>query len=167
MESGGLAAAALEVLKTVAARDLALATGHASADEALLVIREAQRLGVRRVLVTHAMMDPVRMTIAQQRQAAAAGALIEHAYQNTLQGPDAAIESMRKGRRVTAKEFADAIRAVGAEHCVLSSDLGQVGNPPHLEGLRAFIAALRKEGISDSDLALMTRTNPATLLGLR
>jgi len=166
IENGRIVEDARAVLKTIAARDLTLATGHSSAEETLLVLAEAKRLGVRRMLVTHAMMDPVRMTIPQQREAAALGAVIEHAYQNTIQGPDAAVAAMRKWRRVTAKEFADAIRAVGATHCVLSSDLGQVGNPPHLDGLRAFIAALRKEGISASDLALMTRTNPARVLGL-
>jgi sugar lactone lactonase YvrE len=164
--NGRLVPAVLEVLKTIAARNLALATGHSSAEETLLVLRDAKRLGVQRIVVTHAMMDPIAMTVAQQKAAVAAGAFIEHAYQNTIQGPDARLESMRKWRRVTAKEFADAIRAVGAEHCVLSSDLGQVGNPGHLDGLRAFIAALRNEGINDSDLALMTRTNPARYLGI-
>ena len=107
------------------------------------------------------------MTVAQQREAASMGAFIEHAYQNTLQGSGAAIESMRKWRPTTPKEFADAIRAVGAARCVLSSDLGQIGNPPHVEGLRAFVAALREQGISNDDLGLMTRTNPATVLGLK
>ena len=31
--------------------------------------------------------------------------------------------------KATAREYADAIRAVGAASCILASDLGQVGNP--------------------------------------
>ncbi len=61
---------------------------------------------------------------------------------------------------------ADAIKAVGAEHFLMSSDLGQPGNPVHTEGLRAFITALKAAGISDGELDLITRKNSARLLGL-
>lgn len=55
---------------------------------------------------------------------------------------------------------------IGAEHFVISSDLGQAGNPTHAEGMRAFIEALRPQAISDREIDLMARRNPATVLGL-
>ena len=48
----------------------------------------------------------------------------------------------------------------------MSSDLGQPNNPPHTEGLRAFIAGLQTGGITDHEIDLIVRRNPAHLLGL-
>jgi predicted metal-dependent phosphotriesterase family hydrolase len=59
-----------------------------------------------------------------------------------------------------------AIRAVGAEHCMLSSDFGQAVNRPPPEGLATFLAALQAAGLSAADLDTMVRRNPARLLGL-
>jgi predicted metal-dependent phosphotriesterase family hydrolase len=41
-----------------------------------------------------------------------------------------------------------------------------VGNPLHPDGLVAFFAALRAEGISQADIDRMSKTNPARALGL-
>jgi hypothetical protein len=56
---------------------------------------------------------------------------------------------------------------VGARSCVLSSDLGQAGNPLHPDGLAAFFKALRDAGIPEADIDLRAKTNPAAALGLR
>ena len=84
------------------------------------------------------------------------GAYIEFVY-NALIGPN---------KEFTFREYAAAIRAVGAAHSILSSDLGQVGNPLHPAGVVAFFAGLRKEGILQADIDLMSKENPARVLGL-
>ena len=38
--------------------------------------------------------------------------------------------------------------------------------PPDTDGTRAFIVELREQGISESDIDMMARRNPARLLGL-
>ena len=68
--------------------------------------------------------------------------------------------------KLSIADYAGAIEEIGAEHFLMSSDLGQAGNPNHADGLRAFIRALRAEGISASEVDLMARRNPARLLGL-
>jgi hypothetical protein len=45
-----------DVLDVIAARDLLLASGHLSADETVVLFREARRNGVRRLMVNHPMM---------------------------------------------------------------------------------------------------------------
>ncbi|HYU65926.1 MAG TPA: DUF6282 family protein, partial [Jatrophihabitantaceae bacterium] len=45
-----------EVLDVVAAQDLLLASGHLSADETVVLFREARRRGVRRLMVNHPKM---------------------------------------------------------------------------------------------------------------
>jgi len=63
--------------------------------------------------------------------------------------------------------IADAIRQVGPALSILSSDLGQQGNPLPPDGFGLFIQALRARGFSDRDLDVMSKQNPAKLLGLQ
>ncbi len=145
-----------QVIGIVAKRRLTLETGHSSAAECLAIIREARRQGVERIVVTHAMLSPIKMSIPQMQEAARAGAYIEFVY-NALIGPN---------KELTVADYVNAIRAVGPRSCILSSDLGQAANPVHPDGLVAFFQALRGAGISDADIDLMSRTNPARALGL-
>ena len=62
--------------------------------------------------------------------------------------------------------FAAAIRAIGPESCILSSDLGQQGNPLPPDGYGAFLLALRDRGFTAQQLDRMAKQNPARLLGL-
>jgi hypothetical protein len=96
------------------------------------------------------------MTVAQMREAAGMGAWIEFVY-NALIGPNKEFEFA---------DYAKAIRAVGVEHCILSSDLGQAGNPLHPDGLVAFFAGLKSAGLTAAEIDAMSQTNPAKALGL-
>ena len=146
-----------QVIGICARHDLLLETGHSSASEALLILREGQRQGVKHMVVTHAMIAPIRMTLPEMQGAVNTGAFIEFVY-NALIGPN---------KEFTLAQYAAAIRAVGPAHCILSSDLGQAANPLHPDGLTAFFAGLRKEGISQADIDLMSKANPARALGLQ
>jgi predicted metal-dependent phosphotriesterase family hydrolase len=61
---------------------------------------------------------------------------------------------------------ARAVKEIGAQHLVISSDLGQSGNMTHPDGRETAIAEMKREGISDADIDIMMRKNPARLLGL-
>ena len=63
--------------------------------------------------------------------------------------------------------FAAAIRKIGPEFCILSTDLGQMGNPLPVDGFGVFLAAMRERGFTEQEIGLMSRDNPARLLGLR
>lgn len=155
--NGRLLPEAKAVIALAAKYHLMLETGHSSAEEGLMILREARRAGVPQRVVTHAMLAPVRMSLGQMREAAALGAYIEFVY-NGLIGPY---------KEYTAADYAHAIREIGAKSCILSSDMGQKGNPTHPDALVAFFAALKHEGISQADIDLMSRTNPARALGLQ
>jgi len=155
---GALLPEVLEVLAIVGREKLALATGHSSPAEAFLLIGEARRAGVTRIVVTHAMHSPVSMTIEQQREATRLGAYLEFAYNATLPTATPA--------RLSLDDYARTIRAVGAEHCILSSDLGQAVNPVHTVGWKAYIEGLLKAGITGEQIDQMARRNPARLLGI-
>lgn len=145
-----------EVLGIMGRNNLTLETGHSTPEENLLLIRAARKSGVTRIVVTHAMLPPVRMTVAQMKEAVALGALLEFVY-NALIGPSKVFE---------IGEYAAAIRAVGPENCIVSSDLGQAGNPLHPDGLEAFFRGLRGQGFTASEIDRMAKVNPARVLGL-
>jgi hypothetical protein len=116
------------VLRVVAERGLMLHTGHVSPPEALAVVKRARDMGIDKVVVTSPMSLP-GFSIEQMREAAELGAYLEIDYVNVLMGPGAHLEWMRTWPRVTVDEMVAAITAVGAEHFILGSELGQVGNP--------------------------------------
>lgn len=144
------------VIGIIAKNNLVLATGHSSAEEGLMLLHEAQRQGVRHMIVTHAMNSPIRMSIPQMQEAARTGAFLEFCY----------LSIYGQRPQFTAADFAQAIRAIGPASVIMSTDLGQAGNPLHPDGLAAFITAMRNEGFSQRDVDLMTKDNPARLLGL-
>jgi hypothetical protein len=155
-----------EVLALCAAHDLVLETGHLAPHEALAVIREARAAGVEKIVCTHADYDPINMTIDDQREAARLGAYIEHAYIGVFLGPSSPVERFRSWRGASVEQMAAAIRAVGPERCLLATDLGAAPCAEPAEGYLAFVRHLRALGITDRDLDLMGRRNPAQLLDL-
>src|SRR5947207_14763999 len=65
------------VISVIAKHQLALATGHVSPREGLLLLREGRRQGVEHMVVTHAMLAPVQMSVAEMQEAAREGAFVE------------------------------------------------------------------------------------------
>src|ERR1700722_5428759 len=76
-----------QVIALCARHDLLLETGHSSPAEALLILREGRQQGVKHMVVTHAMIKPIGMTVPQMQEAVKTGAFIEFVY-NALIGPN-------------------------------------------------------------------------------
>ena len=158
---GQLLPAVKEVIASIAKHNLVLATGHSSAEEVLMLVREGRRQGVQHMVVTHAMSRTPHMTIPQMQAAAKEGAFIELVYVHTLTIPE-----LGRTTIFTVAEAAEAIRKIGIDSVILSTDMGQVGIQPPTEGLAAFAAGLRAQGFSDADLDRLLKANPARLLRL-
>jgi hypothetical protein len=139
-----------DVLRLIAAHRLVLATGHVGRDEVFHVVRRARALGVDRIMVTHAQSTPPGLEPGDHEALAAAGAFMELTYVTLDIGRDTAA----------------LIRRVGAQHVVLSSDLGQVDRVPPGEGLVRFRELLLAEGLAVPEVDMMLRDNPSALLGL-
>lgn len=152
MENGAPVPALLEVFSLIAEHELVLAMGHSSPQEVLLLIPIAKNLGINRILVTHVFGQDA--TPQQMQRMAAAGVIMELDWLAAYTGG------------VTIDAYVAAITRLGAEHFLISSDFGQAGNPDHGTGMAAFILALQQAGISQSQIDLMARRNPAILLGL-
>ncbi|MHB8566969.1 MAG: DUF6282 family protein [Nitrososphaerales archaeon] len=145
-----------EILSLVASYDAILATGHLTKPEREYLVAEAIKAGVKKVLVTHADLDIVSVSIEEQKKLADMGAIIEHSL----------TPCMHLRQRLDPRKIVEAIKEVGAERCILSSDMGQPVNPLPAEGYRMFIETMMHLGISKDDVDTMTKKNPAKLLNL-
>jgi hypothetical protein len=145
--------AAQEVLRAIAERDLVLATGHLSATETGLLVREACRTGLNRIIVTHPLFQVTAMPLDRQVELGRSpGVFVELAYVNL------AIDHL------PIHSYVEVIRAVGPEHVILSTDLGQVDHEPVGEGWRKFYGLLRRHGVSDEEFVQMAVVNPHWLM---
>lgn len=143
------------ILETIRRNGLILATGHLSRSEVKLLVREARKAGVDKILVNHPELEITRLSQADQKELAASGAYMERCFVVTKMPSPVAIS-----------EIASAIREVGPQYTVMSTDFGQTNNAWPAEGMLEYIESLLTHGISRREIELMVKSNPAALLGL-
>jgi len=156
-EDGRIRPALCEILDLVREGDAILGTGHLSAEETLAVVALARERGVRKILVTHPEAPFIRLSPEAQEALRREGVFFERCF---------VFSTMATGAPVSVAEIAAQIRRVGIESTVLSTDLGQAGNPSPPAGLRSYLADLLGEGFTWGDLRIMAGENPSGLLGL-
>ncbi len=156
-----------EIFKLIADHDLVLGTGHSAAAESVILIDAAKKAGIKQIVVTHALSVPGGgATDEQLKQMADMGAIIEMTWLAQLPGAQTPVVPGATLPRVTLATYARVIQKIGAEHFLISSDMGQMMNPPHVKAMRDFMIGLKKEGLSDEQIDLVARKNPAKVLGL-
>jgi hypothetical protein len=154
------------ILKIIARENLVLATGHVHPEEIIAVVRRGRELGVKNMLVTHGLTNVPGLTMAQAKQVVDMGAVIEVCFLQFRAGPNAPLAFLTHWTQINARNVAQAVKTLGAQALVISSDLGQSGNMTHPDGIEVAIAEMKREGVSDGDIDIMMRRNPARLLGL-
>ena len=140
-------------LEVIAGHGMQLATGHLARDEIFAVVDAALEAGVRHVLVTHPDYPTQALSPAEQRTLAERGALLERCFAPIHTG------------KVTWEQTFEAIRATGAAANVLSTDLGQVSNPPVEDGLALMADRLLAAGFTEEEVRTMAVTNTRRLAG--
>lgn len=145
-----------DILALVATNDICLSTGHLPLAEIDVLVKEARRAGVRKIVVTHPDLKLSAISVADQKRLAAEGAYLEKDI----------ITMMPAWQSVTLEQMAAGIRAIGPEHCVLATDFGQLHHPVPPEGMRMFVQLLLEQGFGADELRAMVAVNPARLLGL-
>lgn len=151
-EAGALKPVVHDLLDLIAQYDATLCSGHLSPTETLALVRESRRRGIRSI-VSHA--TPFGITLEVQTALTALGAFVEQAGTNSFrEGGDAAAAAM----------IAD-VRAVGPEHVILSTDLGQAPNPPVPAGFGSWMERFLDAGFTNAEVKRMVQTNPVEALG--
>ena len=90
--------------------------------------------------------------MAQAKQVADMGAVIEICFLQFLAGPNAPLPFLTHWTQVNAKHVAQAVKEIGAKSVLVSTDLGQSGNMMHPDGIEARSRPMKKEGIADADI---------------
>ena len=133
--------------------DLVLCTGHISPTESLAVAQEAEKIGFTRLVFTHPLSGSVGATLEQTQEMVNRGAYAELCALNIFYGN-------------TLDRMLEFITELGADHCILTSDVFMEWTPPGPEFFRMFLGRLFISGIDEESITKMARDNPAALLGL-
>jgi Family of unknown function (DUF6282) len=152
-EAGRVPDAVRNTLKVIAEHGLVLCTGHLSRDEVFALVPAAREEGVKTIVVTHPEFPSQRFGAADQATLAEAGCLLERCFGTPFQG------------RVSWEEMFANIRAAGIGSSLLSSDLGQVHNPPVEDGIALMADALLAGGFSEEEVSTMAVRNTRLVAG--
>ncbi|WP_132935549.1 DUF6282 family protein [Mycobacteroides abscessus] len=164
---GGVKPEMQRILALIAEHDILLETGYLAPQENLAMVRAAADAGVRRILVTHPTPWFCGMSVPEMQEAIDLGAYIEFTF--IWYTHAVSYYGRRYGGNPRPELIGDAfdqIKALGAQHCVLSTDFGTIESALPVEGLRQFIFCLLDLGMTADEIIAMTHTNPAWLLRL-
>ena len=151
-EHGDLKPEALRILEVVNRHNLALSTGHLGFEEVLKLAEAADKIGFRRLLVSHVGFTSTHLTIEQQKRLCEFNLFFEHSVVNPLYN------------YISWEEDVEGIRCVGPERCVLSTDLGMLNRMYPDEGFEIYAEKLTQYGFTKEELTLMMKTNPEFLM---
>ena len=152
-DTGRLKPEVRDIIEVVRRNDMVLASGHLAPDETIALFAAAAAAGVDRLLATH---PALTASLEEMALMTAAGALVEF----TL------LACMPSFRLMTLESVIETVRALGPQRCVVTTDFGQLVNPPPAEGMRMAIAALLDAGLTPAEVEALVKTNPHQLVGL-
>jgi len=151
-KKGVISKKVISVLEAIKQCNAILATGHLSWQESAKLVDEAKKMGIKKIIITHPIYQKIAMPTFVQKKLATVGCYIEHCY------------SMYSIDKIPIKLIAKQIKVVGAERCILSSDVGQKFSLSPSEALSDFIYLLSKNGITETELYQMLVVNPNFLV---
>ncbi len=140
-----------DVLDVIAAQDLVLASGHLSADETVVLFREARRRGVGRLMVNHPMMAFLRWNAEAAQVLAELGAHLELGILPDLLG-----DPEHASLRLTASYPASLL--------VFGGDLGHAHHAPPSVAVPPWLHRLEDHDGTDTAAAIMTTQTSGLLL---
>ena len=138
----------------VARHGMVLATGHLGRSEIFAVVDAALSKRESRRSSSPIRSSPSQnLSVEDQRQLAARGALLERCFTTPHTG------------KIEWERWIENIRATGSEHSVLSTDLGQVFNPPVEDGMPLMVDRLLAAGFDEQEVHVMAVVNTRRVAG--
>jgi hypothetical protein len=162
IKDGKLIPSVREVIDMIKAHGRTLATSHLSAEESRLVVREAKDQGLEKVIISHSQWAMTGLSLDDLKHFASLGYLIEFEYVQMT----ALMYFVHGEQPADPRNIVKAMKAIGTEHCFISSDLGQLYSPYPVDGMRTYVAILRRCGITADEIRMMFHRNPARIAGL-
>ena len=150
-DRGKLLEETIEVIEVVCKHEMILASGHVSPKEVITLFKEAKARGVTRMIATHPHANGTEDEIVEM---ASLGAYLEYTF----------LSCMPSGGNMSPSEMAAKIRLHGIERCIITTDFGQLVNPPPAEGMRMAIATMLESGMSPDEVSVLVKKNPHQLI---
>jgi len=147
----------VRVLHMIKKMDCVLGTGHLSWQEVEPLAKAALDMGIK-VILTHPMQRDIAMPLRLQKELAQQGAFVEFCYVMYLDRDNE--------EDYPLDEMADKINEIGADQCILTSDAGQLANPPPSECLAKFVKLLSQQGLTRSQFEKMLIRNPRRIMNM-
>lgn len=154
-DAGNLLPETREVLQLVKDADAILSTGHMSPPEITAVLRAANKMGLRRMVVNHPNFV-IEANPAQAREWVELGAVVEHGL---VQYDDRT--TFFQWNVDTMLSF---INAVGIDNTIIGSDLGQKNNPFPINAYERVLGQLLDAGVSREDVRKLVAVNTGRVL---
>lgn len=139
------------VLRSIAAHNLVLATGHLNRNEIFAIVDAALEEGVHAIIITHPEYPAQNLSIADQLLLARRGAFLERCFTTPYTG------------KISWERMCAIVRETGFEHSFFSTDLGQPTNPPIEDGLPLMVDQFLAAGFTDDEIRHMVVTNTVYL----
>lgn len=139
------------------AKGVCVSTSHLSAEEIFVLLEECRKRNIK-TLVDHPLQEAYKLTIDEMQRCAKLGTYIGIYNMGSL--PSVYVPVCDPYEMITV------VKQVGAEHCVLASDLGQILLPTPIEGYIQLVRILLALGIEPNEIKLMARDNAEKLLSL-
>lgn len=151
-DSGKLLPEVHDILDIVRHRDLVLASGHVSPNEAIMLFRTAKEKGIERLVATHPFGTA---RVGELREMASLGAYLEYPFLSCMPGSN----------RATPSQMVADVKKLGIDRCIVTTDLGQWQYPSPAEGMRMAIASMLDAGMQESEVSTVVRETPLALVG--
>lgn len=145
-----------EILDLIGQANVILGTSHCSKQEIDMLVKDAPKYGVKKIVITHPYNFVPNLSLKKQIELAEAGCYLELCLYS----------AMPVSERAAFEDFAKTISSVGVERVVLATDFGQSFHSAPAEGMAMFCGKLLALGINKRDIEIMIKENPAYLLDL-
>lgn len=156
-DAGHLKPEVYKILDVIKEHNMVLCSGHISYQESYALFSAAKELGIQKMVATHPLAELSAYTLDEIQSLAGLGAYIEHVYGSLMP---------RLGN-MDPSDYVDCIKLIGAERCIMGTDLAQIWDPTPREGMRNFISLMLQFGCTQEEVGLMVKENPRKLLDLK
>lgn len=155
-EDGTLKDEVYDILEVIKQYGMVVCSGHMSYEESTKMFDAAIEKGITKMVATHPLAELSRFTLEQIQELAQKGVYIEHVY-GTL---------MPRLGNMDPSDYVDCVKLIGADKCIMGTDLAQVWDMSPADGMRHFIAMMIQFGCTPEEVELMSKRNPARLLDI-
>ena len=157
-DDGSLKEELFQIFDLIIEFNSSLATGHISIEEAKVLVSEASKRGVKKIIVTHPLASFVNYSIEDMKEILDLGATwLEHVFNDTTR---------QVGHPISRETLFSGIKSIGANYCIMSTDSGQWLNPVPAQQMGIYIQDMLNFGFSKNDIRTMVSENPSRMLGI-